>query len=63
MTSADKPQKIGGEYGEVRANIDVHKLNAYLDKHVKAIKTPVDVKQFKVSNVLPEIVLCQLNTL
>ncbi|KAF7968618.1 hypothetical protein HWV62_30011 [Athelia sp. TMB] len=50
MAGAEKPQKIGGEYGEVRANIDVHKLNAYLDKHVKAIKTPVDVKQFKATS-------------
>jgi len=42
------PQKIGGEYGEVRANIDVEKLNAYLAKHTPGIKGPVDVKQFKV---------------
>lgn len=38
----------GGEIGEVRAAIDVASLNAYLAKHAKAIKTPVDVKQFKV---------------
>ncbi|KAL4248300.1 Acyl-CoA dehydrogenase 10-like protein [Abortiporus biennis] len=41
------PRKIGGEYGEIRANIDVDKLNTYLDKHVQAIKAPVEVKQFK----------------
>ena len=45
MTSS---KKIGGEYGEVRANIDSGKLNAYLAAHVPAIATPVDIKQFKV---------------
>ena len=43
------PQKIGGEYGEIRASIDIDNLNAYLSKHVPSIKVPVDVKQFKVS--------------
>jgi hypothetical protein len=40
--------KIGGEYGEIRANIDIGALNRYLAKHTPGIKTPVDVKQFKV---------------
>ncbi|PCH35571.1 protein kinase subdomain-containing protein PKL/CAK/ACAD [Wolfiporia cocos MD-104 SS10] len=39
--------RIGGEYGPVRASIDVDKLNAYLTQHVKVVQTPVDVKQFK----------------
>ncbi|KAH9889446.1 kinase-like protein [Cubamyces lactineus] len=39
--------KIGGEYGEVRANIDADKLNAYLAANVPAVKAPVDIKQFK----------------
>ena len=43
-----QPKKIGGEYGKVRANIDIEKLNEYLKKKVEAIKDPVDVKQFKV---------------
>lgn len=42
------PAKIGGEYGPVRANIDIEKLNAYLAGHVKTVHAPVDVKQFKV---------------
>ncbi|GJE91381.1 phosphotransferase family protein [Phanerochaete sordida] len=41
------PKKIGGEVGEVRASIDVAKLNAYIEAHVPAIKAPVTVKQFK----------------
>jgi len=45
----ESPKKIGGEYGDVRANIDVEKLNAYLVKNVKSLKGPIDVKQFKVS--------------
>ncbi|KAJ7287119.1 kinase-like domain-containing protein [Mycena rebaudengoi] len=43
--SSDK--KIGGEFGEVRANIDVDTLSAYLLKNVKALRGPIDVKQFK----------------
>jgi len=43
----ESPKKIGGEYGDVRANIDVEKLNAYLVKNVKSLKGPIDVKQFK----------------
>jgi hypothetical protein len=42
------PPKIGGEYGEIRATIDINTLNAYLAKNTPSIKTPVDVKQFKV---------------
>ncbi|KII95633.1 hypothetical protein PLICRDRAFT_34555 [Plicaturopsis crispa FD-325 SS-3] len=46
MTS-EQPKKIGGEFGEVRANIDIESLNVYLAKHVEAVKAPVAVKQFK----------------
>ncbi|KAM5542991.1 hypothetical protein V8D89_003375 [Ganoderma adspersum] len=45
MSSSKK--KIGGEYGDVRANIDSDKLNAYLVAHVPAVIAPVDIKQFK----------------
>lgn len=41
-------KKIGGEFGEVRANIDVESLHKYLEKHVKRVTLPVGVKQFKV---------------
>jgi len=40
--------KVGGEYGEIRASIDIDALNIYLAKNTPGIKTPVDVKQFKV---------------
>lgn len=43
-----KAQKIGGEIGEVRANIDVARLNGYLAEKVPTVKAPVQVKQFKV---------------
>ncbi|KAI0724696.1 kinase-like protein [Fomitopsis betulina] len=39
--------KIGGEYGPVRTSIDLEKLESYLEANVEAIRTPVDVKQFK----------------
>ena len=52
MSSSNPGQKIGGEYGEVRANIDVDRLNKYLDDHVKEVIVPVEVKQFKVSDTL-----------
>lgn len=41
-------KKIGGEVGEVRANIDVESLNMYLRRSVPAVEAPVGVKQFKV---------------
>ena len=41
-------EKIGGELGDVRAAIDVEKLNAYLEAHVLEVTAPVAVKQFKV---------------
>jgi len=47
MSDENQPKKIGGEYGEVRAMIDIEKLNAYLSENVETVKTPVDVKQFK----------------
>ena len=49
-TAMPKPtaEKIGGEYGDVRAVIDVEKLNVYLKVHVPEVSTPVTVKQFKV---------------
>lgn len=40
--------RIGGEYGKIRANIDIARLNAYLAQRSPAVKAPVDVKQFKV---------------
>ncbi|KZV70009.1 kinase-like protein [Peniophora sp. CONT] len=47
MADAKKPKQVGGEVGEVRANIDVDSLNAYLKRSVPAVRAPVDVKQFK----------------
>ncbi|EAU91258.1 protein kinase subdomain-containing protein PKL/CAK/ACAD [Coprinopsis cinerea okayama7 len=46
MSEQQQPKKIGGEYGEIRANIDIDSLNRYLDQNT-SIKTPVAVKQFK----------------
>ena len=48
LRAMSSSKKIGGEYGDVRANIDGDKLNAYLVAHVPAIAAPVDIKQFKV---------------
>lgn len=48
MSSSSTTKRIGGEYGSVRASFDVESLNAYLEKNVQEIKTPVNVKQFKV---------------
>lgn len=47
--SGAAPKKIGGEYGEIRASINIASLNVYLFIHgAPAIQTPVSVKQFKV---------------
>lgn len=40
---------VGGEYGEIRASIDVARLDRYIEERVPAVKAPVRVKQFKVS--------------
>jgi len=48
MPKPTTEKKIGGEYGDVRASIDVEKLNAYLEAHVPEVTAPVTVKQFKV---------------
>ncbi|KAF9228509.1 kinase-like protein [Gyrodon lividus] len=45
--SGSSSRRVGGEYGGVRANIDVDKLNTYLEVHVLVINTPVEVQQFK----------------
>ncbi|KAG5639110.1 hypothetical protein H0H81_006699 [Sphagnurus paluster] len=47
-------KKIGGEYGDVRANIDIQSLNVYLAQHTSNIHSPVDVKQFKVGQPWPQ---------
>ncbi|KAG2132292.1 kinase-like domain-containing protein [Suillus bovinus] len=41
------PKSVGGEYGTMRANVDIQKLNAYLNSHVPVIVAPVQVQQFK----------------
>ena len=48
MSEPATAQKVGGEYGDVRATIDVEKLNVYLEVHVPEVATPVIVKQFEV---------------
>jgi hypothetical protein len=45
-------RKIGGEYGEIRASIDIDNLSAYLSKHTPSIRTPIDLKQFKVKKYI-----------
>ncbi|KAJ7772084.1 kinase-like domain-containing protein [Mycena maculata] len=54
-------KKIGGEFGEVRANIDVETLSAYLLKNVTALRGPIDVKQFKFGQSNPTYFLTDAN--
>ncbi|KAJ7668700.1 kinase-like domain-containing protein [Mycena polygramma] len=54
-------KKIGGEFGEVRANIDVDTLSKYLLKNVKALRGPIDVKQFKFGQSNPTYFLTDAN--
>ncbi|KAH9834079.1 kinase-like domain-containing protein [Rhodofomes roseus] len=54
--------KIGGEYGPIRANIDVERLGSYIAANVQAIKTPVDVKQFKFGQSNPTYFLTDATT-
>lgn len=39
--------------GEIRSELDVDKVNRYIAATVKEIKSPVEVKQFKVGHVCP----------
>jgi hypothetical protein len=48
MSDPQSKPAIGGEYGEVRANIDFEKLTAYLVRNISSIRAPIEVKQFKV---------------
>jgi hypothetical protein len=42
------PKSTGVDYGAIRADIDIEKLNAYLKTHVPVVIAPVEVQQFKV---------------
>lgn len=48
MSKPATERKIGGEYGDMRAAIDLQKLNAYLQARVPEVTAPVTVKQFEV---------------
>ena len=41
-------QKVGGHFGDIRNDISVHALNAYLATNVAELHVPVVVKQFQV---------------
>ncbi|QRV84219.1 phosphotransferase enzyme family protein [Ceratobasidium sp. AG-Ba] len=53
--------KIGGEYGEIRAEIDIQALNRYLEQHAAEVKVPVEVKQFKYGQSNPTYFLTDAN--
>ncbi|KAJ3480801.1 hypothetical protein NLI96_g8091 [Meripilus lineatus] len=59
--ASQKSKKIGGEYGEIRASIDIGNLNAYIVKNVPVIKGPVEVKQFKFGQSNPTYFLTDVN--
>ncbi|KAG8795604.1 hypothetical protein FRC17_008120, partial [Serendipita sp. 399] len=40
-------QKVGGHYGDIRADISLDALNRFLREKCPAVKVPVEVKQFK----------------
>ena len=40
---------MGGEYGDVRANIDIEKLTDYLVQNLSIVCAPIVIKQFKAS--------------
>ncbi|KAJ3736071.1 hypothetical protein DFJ43DRAFT_1053260 [Lentinula guzmanii] len=43
-----QPQASGSGYGEIRASLDVDKLERYPEKNLKGVMLPLAVKQFKV---------------
>lgn len=50
-------KEIGQQFGEVRHQIDIDALNAYLKREVSAIATPVTVKQFSYGQSNPTYIL------
>jgi len=51
------PKKVGGQFGEVRAPVDVEGLNVYLARATPTIATPVSVKQFEHGQSNPTYIL------
>ncbi|KIK95761.1 hypothetical protein PAXRUDRAFT_826682 [Paxillus rubicundulus Ve08.2h10] len=45
--SSKSSKRIGGEYGVVRAHLDVYKLNTYIKAHVPVVSAPAEVQQFQ----------------
>ncbi|KZT21074.1 kinase-like protein [Neolentinus lepideus HHB14362 ss-1] len=55
MTTSNS--NIGGEYGKIRAIIDIDNLNSYIKENVSSLRAPVDVKQFKSGQSNPTYLL------
>jgi len=51
----------GGEYGDIRANINIERLTEYLGQHLSVIKAPILVKQFKFGQSNPTYFLTDAN--
>jgi len=51
MSDSTSKNQTGGDYSNIRVSINVDNLNVYLVKSISSIKTPVDIKQFKVRAV------------
>lgn len=54
MTAEGGQTKIGGEYGEIRSELDIDSLNRWLESNGevnKRVSAPVVVKQFAVSEL------------
>ena len=59
MVDGGESVKVGGEYGEIRSQLDVGALNAWIGSHrslSQRVMTPVDVKQFAVSVLWVDLV-------
>ncbi|ESK97264.1 phosphotransferase enzyme family domain protein [Moniliophthora roreri MCA 2997] len=61
MSSDAQPKYVGGEYGDIRANINIPNLTAYLEKNLSGLKTPLEVKQFKFGQSNPTYFLTDAN--
>ncbi|KAJ3748593.1 protein kinase subdomain-containing protein PKL/CAK/ACAD [Lentinula detonsa] len=56
-----QPQASGSGYGEIRASLDVDKLERYLEKNLKGVMLPLAVKQFKFGQSNPTYFLTDAN--
>lgn len=61
-SQTQKGQKVGQEYGDIRAPLPLDRLVPYLEANVDGWQGPLEIQQFKVSILYRSLVFCFANT-